>query len=117
MLLAIIWLAFYKNYQVQSLFRHYNQLLLPSPSVEQAILLGLYTQNYLAAHHEPQYHDSLTTRMQEFGLTDLQRGHDIAVRGGQLGSFEYKDQASGVAAVFIAIWFIATSSTKPFSPL
>ncbi|KCX18031.1 phage tail tape measure protein [Acinetobacter sp. 1264765] len=40
---------------------------------------------------------SLTTRMQEFGLTDLQRGHDIAVRGGQLGSFEYKDQAKWLA--------------------
>ncbi|MDR8273727.1 hypothetical protein FPK74_20810, partial [Acinetobacter baumannii] len=31
---------------------------------------------------------TLTTRMQDFGITDLQRGHDIAVRGGQLGSFE-----------------------------
>ncbi|MDS7933957.1 phage tail tape measure protein [Acinetobacter sp. V91_7] len=40
---------------------------------------------------------SLTVRMQEFGITDLQRGHDIAVRGGQLGSFEYKDQAKWLA--------------------
>lgn len=40
---------------------------------------------------------ALTTRMQDFGITDLQRGHDIAVRGGQLGSFEYKDQAKWLA--------------------
>lgn len=40
---------------------------------------------------------TLTVRMQDFGITDLQKGHDIAVRGGQLGSFEYKDQAKWLA--------------------
>ncbi|QHH96686.1 phage tail tape measure protein [Acinetobacter dispersus] len=40
---------------------------------------------------------ALTVRMQDFGVNNLQRGHDIAVRGGQLGSFEYKDQAKWLA--------------------
>lgn len=30
-------------------------------------------------------------------MTDIQEGHDIAVRGAQLGSFEYKDQAKWLA--------------------
>lgn len=40
---------------------------------------------------------TLTVRMQDFGMTDIQEGHDIAVRGAQLGSFEYKDQAKWLA--------------------
>lgn len=40
---------------------------------------------------------TLTVRLQDFGVTNLQKGHDIAVRGGQLGSFEYKDQAKWLA--------------------
>lgn len=40
---------------------------------------------------------TLTLRMKDFGVKDLGLGHDIAVRGGQLGSFEYKDQAKWLA--------------------
>lgn len=35
----------------------------------------------------------MTVSMTTFGVKDLQKGHDIAIKGGQLGSFEYKDLA------------------------
>jgi len=55
---------------------------------------------------------SLTVRMQDFGITDLQKGHDIAVRGGQLGSFEYKDQAKWLAQQMAASQVIGYSGEK-----
>lgn len=59
----------------------------------------------------------LTTRMQDFGITDLQRGHDIAVRGGQLGSFEYKDQAKWLAQQMAAARAVGYSGEKGFVEL
>ncbi|MFW1760556.1 phage tail tape measure protein [Acinetobacter calcoaceticus] len=55
---------------------------------------------------------ALTVRMQDFGITDLQRGHDIAVRGGQLGSFEYKDQAKWLAQQMAAARAVGYSGEK-----
>ncbi|MDW2865878.1 hypothetical protein R5K35_19420, partial [Acinetobacter baumannii] len=60
---------------------------------------------------------ALTTRMQDFGITDLQRGHDIAVRGGQLGSFEYKDQAKWLAQQMAAARAVGYSGEKGFVEL
>ncbi|EHU1483095.1 phage tail tape measure protein [Acinetobacter baumannii] len=55
---------------------------------------------------------TLTTRMQDFGITDLQRGHDIAVRGGQLGSFEYKDMSKWLAQQMAAASAVGYSGEK-----
>ncbi|MFA3041532.1 phage tail tape measure protein [Acinetobacter pittii] len=60
---------------------------------------------------------ALTVRMQDFGITDLQRGHDIAVRGGQLGSFEYKDQAKWLAQQMAAARAVGYSGEKGFVEL
>lgn len=60
---------------------------------------------------------TLTVRMQDFGLTDLQRGHDIAVRGGELGSFEYKDQAKWLAQQMAAAKAVGYSGEKGFIEL
>ncbi|ENX33942.1 hypothetical protein F889_02606 [Acinetobacter colistiniresistens] len=60
---------------------------------------------------------TLTVRMQDFGLTNLQRGHDIAVRGGQLGSFEYKDQAKWLAQQMAAARATGYSGEKGFMEL
>ncbi|WP_151730359.1 phage tail tape measure protein [Acinetobacter junii] len=60
---------------------------------------------------------TLTVRMQDFGLTNLQRGHDIAVRGGQLGSFEYKDQAKWLAQQMAAARAAGYSGEKGFMEL
>ncbi|EPH7255951.1 phage tail tape measure protein [Acinetobacter baumannii] len=60
---------------------------------------------------------ALTARMQDFGVTDLQRGHDIAVRGGQLGSFEYKDQAKWLAQQMAAARAVGYSGEKGFVEL
>ncbi|MCH7357454.1 phage tail tape measure protein [Acinetobacter sp. NIPH 1958] len=55
---------------------------------------------------------TLTVRMQDFGINDLQGGHDIAVRGGQLGSFEYKDQAKWLAQQMAAARVSGYSGNK-----
>ncbi|MBK0063972.1 MULTISPECIES: phage tail tape measure protein [unclassified Acinetobacter] len=55
---------------------------------------------------------TLTTRLMDFGVSDLQKGHDIAVRGGQLGSFEYKDQAKWLAQQMAAAKTIGYSGEK-----
>ncbi len=60
---------------------------------------------------------TLTVRMQDFGMTDLQKGHDIAVRGGQLGSFEYKDQAKWLAQQMAAAQSIGYRGEKGFIEL
>lgn len=60
---------------------------------------------------------TLTTRMQDFGITNLQEGHDIAVRGGQLGSFEYKDQAKWLAQQMAAARSIGYSGREGFIQL
>lgn len=60
---------------------------------------------------------TLTVRMQDFGLTDLQKGHDIAVRGAQLGSFEYKDQAKWLAQQMAAAKAVGYSGEKGFVEL
>lgn len=60
---------------------------------------------------------TLTVRMQDFGLTDLQKGHDIAVRGAQLGSFEYKDQAKWLAQQMAAAKAAGYSGEKGFVEL
>ena len=60
---------------------------------------------------------TLTVRMQDFGLNDLQKGHDIAVRGAQLGSFEYKDQAKWLAQQMAAANTIGYSGEKGFVEL
>ncbi len=60
---------------------------------------------------------TLTVRMQDFGITDLQGGHDIAVRGGQLGSFEYKDQAKWLAQQMAAARASGYSGNKGFIEL
>ncbi|MDV4263311.1 phage tail tape measure protein [Acinetobacter seifertii] len=59
----------------------------------------------------------LTTRMQDFGITNLQEGHDIAVRGGQLGAFEYKDQAKWLAQQMAAARAIGYSGKQGFIQL
>lgn len=60
---------------------------------------------------------TLTVRMQDFGLKDLQKGHDIAVRGAQLGSFEYKDQAKWLAQQMAAAKAAGYSGEKGFVEL
>ena len=60
---------------------------------------------------------ALTVRMQDFGMTDLQKGHDIAVRGAQLGSFEYKDQAKWLAQQMAAAKAAGYSGEKGFVEL
>ncbi|WP_238796974.1 phage tail tape measure protein [Acinetobacter pittii] len=60
---------------------------------------------------------TLTTRMQDFGITDLQRGHDIAVRGGQLGSFEYKDMSKWLAQQMAAARAVGYSGEKGYVEL
>lgn len=60
---------------------------------------------------------ALTVRMQDFGITDLQRGHDIAVRGGQLGSFEYKDLSKWLAQQMGAARVVGYSGEKGFTEL
>jgi len=60
---------------------------------------------------------ALTVRMQDFGVNNLQRGHDIAVRGGQLGSFEYKDQAKWLAQQMAAARVSGYSGEKGFMEL
>lgn len=60
---------------------------------------------------------TLTTRMQDFGITNLQEGHDIAVRGGQLGSFEYKDQAKWLAQQMAAAKSVGYSGREGFIQL
>lgn len=60
---------------------------------------------------------TLTTRMQDFGITDLQRGHDIAVRGGQLGSFEYKDLSKWLAQQMAAARTVGYSGEKGYVEL
>lgn len=60
---------------------------------------------------------ALTVRMQDFGITDLQRGHDIAVRGGQLGSFEYKDLSKWLAQQMAAAQVAGYSGEKGFTEL
>ncbi|ADX03030.1 Putative uncharacterized protein [Acinetobacter baumannii 1656-2] len=60
---------------------------------------------------------ALTVRMQDFGITDLQRGHDIAVRGGQLGSFEYKDLSKWLAQQMAAARVVGYSGEKGLTEL
>ena len=60
---------------------------------------------------------TLTVRMQDFGMTDIQKGHDIAVRGAQLGSFEYKDQAKWLAQQMAAAKAAGYSGEKGFVEL
>lgn len=55
---------------------------------------------------------ALTVRMQDFGVNDLQRGHDIAMRGGQLGSFEYKDMSKWLAQQMAAARVVGYSGEK-----
>lgn len=55
---------------------------------------------------------TLTVRMKDFGINDIQKGHDIAVRGGQLGSFEYRDQAKWLAQQMAAAKSIGYSGEK-----
>lgn len=54
----------------------------------------------------------LTGRMQDFGITNLQEGHDIAVKGSQLGGFEYKDQAKWLAQQMAAAKAIGYSGKQ-----
>ncbi|MFE1966642.1 phage tail tape measure protein, partial [Acinetobacter baumannii] len=55
---------------------------------------------------------ALTVRMQDFGVNDLQRGHDIAMRGGQLGSFEYKGMSKWLAQQMAAARVVGYSGEK-----
>jgi uncharacterized membrane protein len=45
---------------------------------------------------------NLHVAMSGFGVKNLQLGHDIALRGGELGSFEYRDQAKWLKAQMAA---------------
>lgn len=60
---------------------------------------------------------ALTVRMQDFGVKNLQLGHDIAVRGGQLGSFEYKDLSKWLAQQMAAARVVGYSGEKGFTEL
>lgn len=55
---------------------------------------------------------TLTVRMADFGITDLEKGHDIAARGDQFGAFSYKDQAKWLAQQMAAARSIGYSGEK-----
>lgn len=55
---------------------------------------------------------NLTVRMADFGITNLQKGHDIAVMGDQFGAFGYKDQAKWLAQQMAAAKAIGYSGEK-----
>ncbi|MCR4529856.1 phage tail tape measure protein [Acinetobacter venetianus] len=55
---------------------------------------------------------NLTVRMADFGVTDLQKGHDIAVKGDQYGAFGYKDQAKWLAQQMAAAKAVGYSGEK-----
>lgn len=60
---------------------------------------------------------TLTVRMKDFGIQDLNYGHDMAMRGGQLGSFEYKDQAKWLSQQMGAARVAGYSGDKGFAEL
>lgn len=51
----------------------------------------------MAAGASAQDAANLTGLMMQFGVKNLQLGHDVALRGGQLGAFEYRDMSKWLA--------------------